>query len=231
VFELSLISGQGWSETVLYAFCPNGPPCPDGVFPAAGLSVDKSGNLYGTANQGGFDGQWGTVYELSPASGGNWTETTLHRFNPQAGGQPFSEVNFDLAGDLYGTVSAGPRGGRAQCGGVWRLTPQPDNVFKANTFLFNQSGANGCDPAAGVFMDSEANTVFGTTSTGGGSNGGTLFKIAGTKQTVLYNFCQQAGCADGSTPSASLTVNGAALYSTTTKGGAFNQGVVFQITH
>jgi uncharacterized repeat protein (TIGR03803 family) len=96
--------------------------------------------------------------------------------------------------------------------------------------LLNQSGVNGCAPTGGLFLDQPANTAFGTTSSGGNSNGGTVFKIADNKETVLYNFCQQSGCTDGSTPSGSLTQHGQALFGTTAKGGAFNQGVVFEIT-
>lgn len=224
VFELSPISGGGWSESLLYIFCANGPPCPDGIEPMAGVSFDASGNIYGTTSSGAFDGKWGTAYRLTP-QGGSWAETTLYKFTPQSGGSPQSVVNFDAVGNLYGTVSAGGQG----CGGVWRLTPRGDGVKEASS-LFESSGANGCSPLTGVFMDAKANTIVGTASTGGAFNGGTIFTISGTKQKVVYNFCQQAGCTDGKTPSGSFTSRGNALYSTTAKGGTFNRGVVFAIT-
>ena len=119
VFKLSLQAGGGWSEAVLYAFCPTGRPCPDGVSPFAGVTFDKAGNLYGTAEAGGFRGQWGTVYELSPSPEGNWTEVMLHQFMPQTGGNPFSQVSVDQQGNLYGIVSDGPQGSDSQCGGAW----------------------------------------------------------------------------------------------------------------
>jgi hypothetical protein len=228
VFELTPVSGGGWSEAVLYEFCASGSPCPNGALPLAGVSVDESGNLYGTAYGGGFHGLWGVVYELSPTSGGNWTESTLHEFMPQTGGNPLSEVSIDSQGNLYGTTSAGQYEGSGQCGSAWKLTRQ--SGFKASNFLFNQSGANGCAPASSLFLDLAANTAFGSTSKGGTSNSGTVFKITGSKETVLYNFCQQSGCFDGSTPSGSLTQHGRALYGATASGGTFNQGVVFEIT-
>jgi len=51
VFELSPpnIPGHPWKETVLYRFSGEA----DGAVPAAGLVFDQSGNLYGTASQGG----------------------------------------------------------------------------------------------------------------------------------------------------------------------------------
>jgi uncharacterized repeat protein (TIGR03803 family) len=49
-------------------------------------------------------------------------------------------------------------------------------------------------------------------------------------ETVLYNFCSQAGCADGSNSSASLTPDGAGnFYGTTTYGG-LGYGTVFELS-
>jgi hypothetical protein len=45
VFEVSPANG-GWSETVLHSFCSGGTKCPDGDEPQAGVTFDKSGNLY-----------------------------------------------------------------------------------------------------------------------------------------------------------------------------------------
>ena len=60
---------NGWTESVLYSFCAQ-PRCSDGAFPDAGVIMDKSGNLYGTA---------GVVFKLSPGSDG-WEETVLYTF-------------------------------------------------------------------------------------------------------------------------------------------------------
>jgi len=40
--------------------------------------------------------------------------------------------------------------------------------------------------------------LYGTTTSGGANDGGTVFKItpSGT-MTTLYSFCSQSGCADG----------------------------------
>jgi uncharacterized repeat protein (TIGR03803 family) len=223
VFELSPISREAWSESVLYRFCANGPPCTDGVYPLAGVSFDLSGNLFGTTSYPA-----GTVFELSPQAG-EWAETTLHHFTAYGGDDPISEVNIDqTTGNLYGTVSGGQ--GEARCGGVWRLTPQSDSTYQGGVLLLNQSGANGCTPLASVFHESQSNVLFATASTGGSNNAGTLYKISSAgKQTVLYDFCQQASCADGSMPSASLTKHAGALFGTTSAGGSYNQGVVFRI--
>jgi len=226
VFELSPVIGGGWTEAILHAFCASGPPCSDGAHPANGLSASKSGGLSGTTPYGAFDNQWGVVYGLSPNPDGSWTERTLHRFAPQSGGQPYSGVSFDRQGNLYGTTSSGY--GQAQCGGAWVITRQSD--FKASHLLFDQSGANGCTPIGGLFLDPAHNAAFGTTSKGGSFDAGTIFEIKGDKIITLYNFCQQGGCADGANPTGSLTQYGKALYGTTSQGGAFNKGTVFEIT-
>jgi uncharacterized repeat protein (TIGR03803 family) len=227
-FELSLTSGGGWNEQDLYDFCTTQfPTCKDGANPMAGLSFDKFGNLYGTNFRGGSPGDWGVVYELTPPSaGGSWSETTLYTFQGQTGGGPLSDVNFDPAGQLYVTASGGK--GEGGCGSVVQLTPEAGGAEKAEHYLFLPAGT-GCNPAAGVFLDSGDGTVYGTTETGGSVGGGNIYEIKGERGRVLYSFCSQPACADGLQPEGSLTEHARKLYSTTTEGGAYGQGVVFQL--
>ena len=96
--------------------------------------------------------------------------------------------------------------------------------------LYNFSGgADGVSPFAGLIPDSAGN-LYGTTLGGGGSpNAGTVFKVtpAGV-ETVLYSF---TGGADGGSPRGGLVrdTNGN-LYSTSTMGGAFFNGTVFELS-
>ena len=53
--------------TTLYSFCSQS-GCSDGEYPAAGLVQDTNGNLYGTAADGGANGN-GTVFSLSVGLG------------------------------------------------------------------------------------------------------------------------------------------------------------------
>jgi uncharacterized repeat protein (TIGR03803 family) len=228
VFELMPIGNGEWNETVLYSFCASGHgSCTDGGGPKAGVTFDKSGNLYGTTYAGG-EGHRGAVYELSPNSNGQWTETVLHAFGLNASG-PLSAIDLDDSGNLYGTANYGGLGAQEcnqSCGGVFKLT-KVGGQWKTSLFQFN--GLNGGNPAAGIFLISSENTAFGTTLFGG--TGGTVFKFHGTKETVLYNFCSQPSCADGSQPGTALISDSSGnLYGTTTEGGAFGKGVVFEIT-
>lgn len=105
VFELSPGVG-GWTETILYAFTGSS----DGGSPFSGLVMDKSGNLYGTTALAGGSASCGTVFELSPASGGGWSESTLYQFRGGAendGCNPEATLTIDAKGNLYGTTSSG----------------------------------------------------------------------------------------------------------------------------
>jgi uncharacterized repeat protein (TIGR03803 family) len=91
----------------------------------------------------------------------------------------------------------------------------------------------------GLTSDS-AGAFYGTTSVGGSStlspDSGTVFKLAiGTNgkrhASILYNFCSQPGCFDGSHPTTAVKFDQAGnLYGTTLNGGPANAGVVFKLT-
>src|ERR1700690_2745696 len=110
VFEMTP-AGGGWTETVLYSFCP-AMYCFDGAQPYAGLIFNAAGNLlYGTTYAGGTGGNGGTVFELTPAVGGGWTEAVLYSFCPENfceyrfdGFNPYAGLVIDAADDLYGTT-------------------------------------------------------------------------------------------------------------------------------
>jgi uncharacterized repeat protein (TIGR03803 family) len=107
LFLLLSIAAQG-QETVLHSFDGT-----DGATPMSGVIFDSAGNLYGTAFSGGNSGALcsssgcGTVFELSPGTNGQWTETVLHAFAGNDGSSPYAGLVFDSAGNLYGTTMWG----------------------------------------------------------------------------------------------------------------------------
>lgn len=102
VFELSP-STSGWNKTTIYSFAGGN----DGAQPDAGVVFDAAGNLYGTTVQGGSV-SCGTVFQLSPLSGGTWKETVLHTFTGGGEGcEPVAGVIVDKSGNIYGTTSQG----------------------------------------------------------------------------------------------------------------------------
>jgi uncharacterized repeat protein (TIGR03803 family) len=208
------------NETVLHSFlcCP-----PLGKNPVAGLIIDGSGNLYGTAQNGGEHGQNGTVFKLSPAG----TLTVLHDFNeiPNDGSDPRGTLLLDPSGNLFGTTY---QGGTQNQGTVFLI----DNVgqyFVLYSFGSTVGLDDGKWPTAGVVRDQSGN-LYGTCSQGGTFNGGTVFKIDNSgNYTVLHNFGAPGD--DGQWPLGALAIDANGnLYGTTVSGGAFaGQGTVFKI--
>jgi uncharacterized repeat protein (TIGR03803 family) len=84
----------------------------------AGLTLDGSGNLYGTTSEGGADGD-GTVFEVASASN---TITTLGSFNGTNGEYPGAGLTLDGSGNLYGTTEFG---GAVNSGTVFELSTGP----------------------------------------------------------------------------------------------------------
>jgi|HubBroStandDraft_6_1064221.scaffolds.fasta_scaffold00165_7 uncharacterized repeat protein (TIGR03803 family) len=218
-------------ETVLHSFCSSS-NCTDGNGPFAGVIRDHEGNLYGTTLGGGeFCTQYGgcgVVFKLDPSG----KETVLYNFCPNGFGNctdgSFSTAGVvrDNEGNLYGTTGSGGANGQ---GTVFRLSPTG-----TETVLYSfAGGADGASPYAGVIRD-EAGNLYGTTTGGGPSGWGTVFKVdpAGI-ETVLYSF---TGATDGGLPEAGLIRDEAGnLYGTTFFGGLASPpcssfcGVVFKL--
>src|SRR5208282_2859865 len=89
------------------------------------------------------------------------------------------------------------------------------------SFCIQTGCPDGSYPYAGLIQPTDGN-FYGTTSSGGASNFGTVFKItpAGAL-TTLYSFCSQPKCTDGYTPEGSLVQGSDGnFYGTTDSGGA-----------
>jgi len=120
VFKLTPDGKGGWTERVLHAFAGT-----DGQVPYASLIFDTAGNLYGTTYQGGEYG-YGVVFKLAPDGKGGWAETVLHSFHDRPGANPWANLIFDSAGNLFGTTAG--LGGRTAGdspthGCVFEITP------------------------------------------------------------------------------------------------------------
>jgi uncharacterized repeat protein (TIGR03803 family) len=101
------------------------------------------------------------------------------------------------------------------------------------TFGSNNGPSDGAGPDGKLLMD-KAGNLYGTTS-GGGLGFGTVFELSPSPEgawteTIIYNFCPQQGCLDGTFPTAGLIADQAGnLYGTTSNGGQ-NGGVVFELS-
>jgi uncharacterized repeat protein (TIGR03803 family) len=225
VFELSP-SASGWTETTLYAFTG----FKDGGLPYTGVTFDAAGNLYGTTSLFGdlATCQCGSIFRLSPVSGGGWTETTLHVFDGIDGNEPLGPVTFDSAGNLYGTTVFGgpPEGCDDGCGLVFELTPTASGPWtETAVHIFNQNGP--FSPSGPLVFDSAGN-LYGTVQASVSADGGIyrMSLVSGTwKETGFFGFNGK----DGNTPIGGLISDSSGnFYGTTSLGGAKNKGTVFK---
>ena len=190
VFELARNSNGSWTESVLYYFQENQTGVSDSSVPASGLRFDAAGNLFG-ANGGVFQ-EGGALFELSPGSGGSWTETTLINLDNEAAG--FGAVGNplqDSVGNLYGTTQYGSAPGASDSrsrgndsarppkpfgpGTVYKLSPTESGSWTATWLHTFGTGTDGIAPAAGLLR--MGNALYGTTLDGGANGYGTVFRL------------------------------------------------------
>lgn len=218
VYELTP-SNSGWVENTLHSFTGG----TDGRIPSA-VIFDSHGNLYGTTGSGGVYGE-GTIFKLTHAGDG-WMKEILYNFqNGADGGGPSGGLIFDQEGNLYGTAENGSPNAT-----VFMLTPSGGSwVFNViHTFdRFQESSAS-------LVMDASGN-LYGTTVTGGVGCGyagcGTVFKMTRGANGWTYRSLHDFIGIDGQSPESNLILDGSRnLYGTTSSGGAFGHGVIFEIT-
>jgi uncharacterized repeat protein (TIGR03803 family) len=159
-FQLISTMKKGfWTEKTLHRF----EATMNEANPAAGMTFDGRGYLYGTTI--------GTVFQFAPPAkeSGRWKETILYTFDQNAYG-PRDALVFDQSGNLYGTTYVGA-GGSLQ-GSAFELTPPKKKV---NPWIFATihgflGPPDGEFPAASLTFDKDGN-LFSTTQAGGTGNG------------------------------------------------------------
>jgi uncharacterized repeat protein (TIGR03803 family) len=156
-------------------------------------------------------------------SGQAQTLKVLYSFAGQPdGAAPHAGLVRDKAGNFYGTTLYG---GAFNFGTVFEV-----NSSGTETILYSFTGSpgDGAYPYAGLIRDAAGN-FYGTTSYGGASNHGTVFKLtpSGT-ETVLHSF---NGKSDGAVPYGGLIRDKAGnLYGTTYFSGTYGYGTLFKVT-
>jgi len=233
VFELTPTGNGQWTEQVLHSF--SGGPA-DGVFPT-GVVIDEKDDLYGTTVQGGVN-EDGTVFELSPGTNGQWTESIIWNFCslpgcadgrvPNApptlgsGGVPYGAAG-DTAFELMPTSDG------------WTLTP-------LYTFCSLPNCTDGEGPFGSLALDAQGN-LYGETANGGIAQecdypGCGVVYVLHPEPTVPWNemvLLDFGGNKKGIGPSGGGTLHDDALYGATQDGGefgchSFGCGTVFELT-
>jgi uncharacterized repeat protein (TIGR03803 family) len=230
VYEVSP-DGYSWSEKLLHSFNLSG----DGSEPFGELAIDGSGNLYGTTGYGGESttcfGGCGTVFELSPQAGGEWTYKILHNFNNNNGANPFGGLLVDATGNLYGMTT---QGGTYNYGSVFKLSPSANGWKETILHNFNSNGVDGNNPSGALVQDGAGN-LYGATGSGGVYNQGTVFELSqtsqgGWKETILHSFNSDG--VDGMSPGSGISLDSSGnLYGTTEAGGVYGQGTIYEVMH
>jgi uncharacterized repeat protein (TIGR03803 family) len=168
VFELLPASGRAaWTENILHSFCSPG-SFVDGSYPYGGLVFDSSGNLYGTAAEGGTGAcSCGIAFELSRQTGGTWSETVLHDFgNSGDGANPIAGLVFDGHGNLYGTTGNG--GSTCYygfgCGVVFELSPESGGAWiETILYIFDFGTQDSYGNPESTMTFDPAGNLYGTT--------------------------------------------------------------------
>ena len=213
VFEIAKTAG-GYSGIPITLVSFHGA---DGWAPEAALLADANGNLFGTTYLGGFGF---TLSASNPVYSTVFEGAKIR--TAKAGGFGFHPFASDSgSGTVFEIVKT--------AGGY---SPAPAPVVRFN-------GADGGGPLAGLIADADGN-LFGATSYGGPSHGGTVFAdgtvfaIAKTAHgyaaspTTLVSFTSSQYPLTG--PVAGLITDaGGNLFGTTDEVGAHEAGTVFEI--
>ena len=192
------------------------------------------------------------VFVVATLAGHAQTFQVLHNFTGALdGANPWAGLTFDAAGNLYGVAQGGGNGqcmfyGTTGCGTAFRLTRKNGAWTLAPLYSF-KGGNDGEFPVAGLTLSSNG-ILYGTTLGGGAgsctfydsSGCGAIFSVKPTPtrpatplspwlENVLYSF---SGGGDGANPSTGGLIFDKAgnLYGTTAFGGAFGNGVVFELS-
>ncbi len=236
LFLVGSPAASGQKYKVIYEFSGT----PDGAAPLSTLTMDGSGNLYGTTARGGDGGLChgdgcGSVFKLTRRNS-KWVSIQLYGFAGDSDGAfPQGRVLRGPSNSLYGvTVQGGATGCDDNCGTIFQLSPPASLRGSWTEIQLHQfvGGADGYFPGPGDLVFDGALNLYGTTFGGGANNQGTVYKLnyGNGKWTegVIYSF---AAGADGRNPYAGVTFDRAGnLYGTTSLGNITDNGTVFQLT-
>jgi uncharacterized repeat protein (TIGR03803 family) len=200
--------------TVLHDFA-GGPG--DGANSSAGLTMDNLGNIYGTTEFGGANGD-GTIFKLAQ----DGTLTVLHSFSGADGSTPDGALTLTGNGGLYGTTQSGGVSGN---GVLFTLTSQ--GRFK----VLHDFQDDECSFARGRLARDELGNLHGTNLFGGPTDTGCVFTllhdtIGHWGPLVTYDFSGY----DGAYPEHGVVRDTAGnLYGVTVSGGDNDDGTIFKI--
>jgi uncharacterized repeat protein (TIGR03803 family) len=225
VFQLRPTPTGPWQHRVIHHFTGGED---GGGGSKARLLIEPDGTMYGVATTGGAYGL-GTAFRMAPVPGTGWEYEVLHAFRGIPDGIfPYGGLIKDAQGNLYGTTYYG---GVDDLGTVYRLS-QVGGTW-TSTVLHDFAGGNdGAYPISALAFGTNG-AMYGTTSLGGVSGDGTVFKMtknaAGVWRTkVVYAF----DGSDGELPYSGLIMDPVTqdLFGTAVHGGENGDGTIYRFS-
>ncbi len=233
VFALTRNARGKWSERIIHRFKPGQG---DGAGPYGVLILDASGNIYGTTSQGGTgscNGGCGTVFEMTPRKGNEWSERVLYSFaGGDDGSWPYAGLLVDAKGNMYGTTG---EGGQYDNGTVFQMVLSGRIWTKTTLYSFRGYPSDGETPGDSSLIFDKAGNLYGTTAYGGthacGCCGcGTVFELHSSNgqwsEGVLHDF---TGRKDDRYPFGPVFDGAGHLYGTTSGQINGQAGTVFEL--
>ncbi|MBX7212133.1 MAG: cadherin-like beta sandwich domain-containing protein [Verrucomicrobiaceae bacterium] len=164
-----------------------------GSSPQAPLLLAADGNYYGSTTTGGNAGGFGTIFKLTPAGVLTTLVNLTGNSGTATGSSPQGPMVQGADGNFYGVTNAGGVNG---LGTVFKVTPA--GVFTSLASFTGTTGAlRGQNPTAGLFAGGDGQ-FYGTTSSGGLYNFGTVFRVA--SDGSVTSLCSFTGRSDGISP-------------------------------
>jgi len=169
VFEI-VNTGSGYTSTPVTLASFDGT---HGASPQGDLIADAAGDLFGTTEAGGAQGD-GTVFEIiNTGSGYASTPVTLASFDGTHGASPYGGLIADAKGNLFGTTAEGGTSGN---GTVFEIVKTDTGYASTPTTVVSFDGNTAASPYGSLIADAEGN-LYGTTAEGGTGGNGTVFEI------------------------------------------------------
>jgi uncharacterized repeat protein (TIGR03803 family) len=189
------------AATLLYSFCPNyndNNGCPLGAYPQGSVALGTDGYFYGITQGGALaEAGQGTIYKISSAG----SMTVLHQFCQTTcndGAFPTLGLTMSSSEEFYGFSNPGEKNTEAFYGQAFKIAAngQFHNVLTVcpNTICPTDPG-----PIGSLLLSGGGALIGPGPGPGGPPDPTALYKMttAGVP-SVLYSFCADSTCHDGS---------------------------------
>jgi uncharacterized repeat protein (TIGR03803 family) len=220
------LSGDGQQWQVVVSFTGMSGAFP-GAMPYGSLCADGQGWLWGTASEGGENGD-GVIFRVHQSTGVYEVRAAFSGAGGLLpGSAPFAGLTADNQGLLWGTTAFGGANGDGVLFSINTVTAEVTVVLE---FDRENNAKRAAHPFARLLRASDG-LLWGVSSSGGVHGKGTLFRWnpQTSSLTVMLDFTGTAGAAPGSFPYGELAqAPDGRLWGMTFFGGSQDRGVVFR---